>query len=53
MRKVDLSLAIDYVIHRGNDTTFQVAWFNNLDDAEQFLGEMVFGERYEIAEVRR
>lgn len=53
MRKVDLSLAINYIIHRTNDITFQVAWFNNLDDAKQFLGEMAFGERYEIAEVRR
>lgn len=53
MRKVDLSLAINYVIHRTADTRFQVAWFNNFDDAEQFLGGMAFGEKYEIAEVRR
>lgn len=53
MRKVNLLLTINYIIHRTNDTTFQVAWFKNFDDARQFLEEMEFGEFYEIAEVRR
>jgi len=53
MRKVDMNPAVNYIIHRTGDTTFQVAWFNNIDDAKQFLDVMIFGETYEIAEVRR
>lgn len=53
MREVDLNLAIDYIIHRKTDITFQVAWFNNIDDAKEFLEVMPLGVRYEISKVRR
>lgn len=53
MRKVDVVRPpINYAIVAKKGNT-QVAWFLDLEDAEEFLRNMVGSDLYEVAEVRR
>lgn len=54
MRKVDVVRPpINYAITHTRNIQRQVAWFVDLNDAEDFLGNMLGGELYEIVEARR
>lgn len=55
MRKVDVVRPpINYVVlSRGSSKPYQIAWFVDAGDAEDFINSQRDSEEYEIAEVRK